>query len=117
MLQCGLWGILTETVVVEAEVALVVDVEDLEAGAADSAGAEVLIEAEIAETDQCTKLSAAIAEKNAKYHLGLQQVNPFTAVIVLKKWVTEAMTDNLPIDPDLMIESQVSIKARLNWML
>ena len=75
-----------------------------------------LVEIE-AETVKCSRLSAQTAEKSVKFLLDPQTVNRFTAVIVLKKWVIEAI-DLLMTDQDLKTDLPVLPRYKdLIWEL
>jgi len=76
---------------------------------------EVSTEAETEETEPCIKLSAATAEKNAKYLSSQQAANRFTAATVLKKWAEE--NSNIrqgPKDPTLDPPLRVLTTTKLN---
>lgn len=107
---------LADTVVVDLAVAEAVEVVLVEA--------DLLLAEPEAETAKCSQLSAVTVEKSAKFLLNLQTANLFIVVIVLKKWVTEAI--DLPTtDQDLKIDLPEPLKhkadpiwARLtpNWI-
>lgn len=88
-----------DTVVVDPVSAEAVAVADLVAG-------DLLLEADVVETEKCFQPFVLTAEKSARFLSNPQTANRSTAVIVLRKWAIEAaiqgdLMTELPVPPRL----------------